>query len=154
MSELLASSLDAIVVMNGDHRFVAANPGALDLFGISETNISKFTIDIFLSRGQILDLDCNGSPFLGRRERHGKCMIRRLDGSLRFAQFDFVANFVPLLHLCRFYNLYSPTRSSLFETAFKVLAQAHFSAGLDIGGANWKRDRDLVIRSIESKQNV
>ncbi|PYT69382.1 MAG: hypothetical protein DMG42_21905 [Acidobacteria bacterium] len=57
LRELLASSLDAIVVTNGDRRFVAANPKALDLFGISEANMRKFTIDAFVPCGQILDFD-------------------------------------------------------------------------------------------------
>jgi PAS domain S-box-containing protein len=102
LRKLLASSLDAIVLTNGDRRFVAANPKALDLFGISETNMRKFTIDAFLSNGQILDFDGNGPPFIRRVERHGKCKIRRLDGSLRVAEYIFVANFVPLRHLSRF----------------------------------------------------
>ena len=32
---ILANSLDAIVVTDSDHRFVYANPKALDLFGVS-----------------------------------------------------------------------------------------------------------------------
>jgi PAS domain S-box-containing protein len=102
LRKLLAGSPDAIVVTNGDHRFVAANPKALDLFGISQTNMRKFTIDAFLPDGQILDFDANGPPFIRREERHGKCKIRRLDGSLRVAEYVFVANFVPLRHLSRF----------------------------------------------------
>src|ERR1700720_117944 len=57
LRKLLASSLDAVVVTNGDRRFVAANPKALDLLGISETNMGKFTIDAFLPNGQIPDFD-------------------------------------------------------------------------------------------------
>ena len=63
LRKLLASSLDAVVVTNGDRRFVAANPKALDLFGISETNMGKFTIDAFLPNAQIPDFDGNGPPF-------------------------------------------------------------------------------------------
>jgi len=102
---LLTSSPDAIVVTNGDHRFVAANPKALGLFGISETNMRKFTIDAFLPGGQILDFDANGLPFMKREERHGKCRIRRLDGSVRVAEYVFVANFVPLRHVSRFHDV-------------------------------------------------
>lgn len=101
---LLASSLDAIVVINGKHRFVDANQKALDLFGISETNMSKFTIDVFLSRGQVPKFDGNGSPFVKREEKRVKCEIRRLDGSLRVAECIYIANFVPFRHLCRFRN--------------------------------------------------
>src|SRR5580704_6017347 len=107
LRKLLANSPDAIVVTNGDHRFVAANPNALDLFGISRTNMKKFTIDAFLRNGHILDFDAGGPPFLRRKERHGKCEIRRMDGSLRVAEYSFVANFVPLRHFYRFHNLTS-----------------------------------------------
>src|SRR4029077_3964616 len=49
LRELLANSLDAIVVTNGDRRLVYATPKALDLFGVSELNMKEFTIDTFLS---------------------------------------------------------------------------------------------------------
>jgi len=110
MRELLANSPDAIAVINGDHCFVTANQRALDLFGVSEKNLRKFNIDVFLFRGQIPDLHQNGSFFMGRPERHGKCMIRRVDGSMRAAEFAFVADFLPLQHLCRFYDLRMPQR--------------------------------------------
>ena len=57
LRKLLASSPDAIVVTNADHRLVAANPRALALFGISEANMGKFSIDAFLPHEQILDFD-------------------------------------------------------------------------------------------------
>jgi PAS domain S-box-containing protein len=105
LRKLLANPLDAVVVTDVDRRFVAANPKALDLFGVSETNLRNFTIDAFLPRGQILYFEGNGSPFIGRAERHGECKIRRLDGSLRAAEYSFVANFAPRQHLCRFRNV-------------------------------------------------
>ena len=105
LRELLASSPDAIVVTNADHRLVAANPRALDLFGISEANMGKFTLDAFLPRQQILDLDGNGSPFMKREERHGKCKVRRLDGSLRVTEYTFVTNFAGRRHLSKFHDV-------------------------------------------------
>jgi PAS domain-containing protein len=104
LRELLASSLDATVVTNVDRRFVAANPNALHLFGVSEANIRQFTIDAFLL-GQIRYFDGNGLPFISREEKQGECQIRRLDGSLRLTEFIFVANFVPFRHLFRFRNV-------------------------------------------------
>ena len=101
---LLASSVDAIVVTDVDGRFVEANPKASDLFGVSETNLKKFTVDVFLSRRQILYLEGNGSSFIRRKEGSGECKIRRLDGKLRLAEYIFVANFVPFRHLYRFRN--------------------------------------------------
>jgi len=100
----LASSLDAIVVINRRRHFVDANPKALDLFGISQANMGKFTIDAFLSRGQIPKFDGNSSRFPKREAKRGKCEIRRLDGSLRVAECIYIANFVPFRHLYRFRN--------------------------------------------------
>jgi len=100
----LASSLDAIVVINGRRHFVDANPKALDLFGISQTNMGKFTIDAFLSRGQVPKFEGNRSGFAKREAKRGKCEIRRLDGSLRVAECIYIANFVPFRHLYRFRN--------------------------------------------------
>ena len=105
LRKLLASSLDPIVVLDVGRRLVAANPKALDLFGVSETNLKKFTIDAFLSGSEVLYFNGNGSPFKGRAEKHGECKIRRLDGSARVAEYVFVANFAPYQHLCRFCNV-------------------------------------------------
>ena len=105
LRKLLENSPDAIVVTDIEHRFVAANSKGLDLFGVSETNLRKFTIDVFLSHGQILDFQGIGTSLTRREEKHGKCEIRRLDGSLRIAEYSFVANFVPFRHLYRFRNI-------------------------------------------------
>jgi PAS domain-containing protein len=104
LRELLASSVDAVVVTNIDRRFMAANSVALRLFGISETNISQFTIGAFLLEDEILHLDGNGVPFISREETQGECKIRRLTGNLRVADYVFVANFVPFRHLFVFRN--------------------------------------------------
>ncbi len=104
LRELLASSLDAIVVTNVDRQFVAANPNALHLFGVSEINLRQFTIDAFLLAGQLLYFDANGLPFISREEKQGECQIRRLDGRLRVAEYIFVANFAPFRHLFIFRN--------------------------------------------------
>ena len=107
LRKLLANSLDAIVVTNGDGRLVYANPKALDLFGVSELNMRNFTIDTFLSHCQILELRLKW--FVIRRdERYGKCKISRLDGSLRVAQYILVANVIPRRYLYIFLNVARP----------------------------------------------
>jgi len=105
LQTLLVSSPDAIVVTNCDRRFVAANPKGLDLFGVSETNMRKFTFETFLCRGQISEFKGHGSPFRRRKVKYGRCEIRRLDGSLRVAECRFFANFVPFRHLYKFRNV-------------------------------------------------
>ena len=102
LRRLLATSFDAIVVVDTARRFVAANPIALHLFGISEANIGRFTVDAFLPRNQISNFHAKASRFIGREESHGKCKIRRLDGGMRVAEYIFIPNFVPGRHLCRF----------------------------------------------------
>jgi PAS domain S-box-containing protein len=105
LRNLLTTSFDAVVVTDGDHRFVQANSRALDLFGISERNITMFTMDAFLPHRHIAELDENGAPFVHRRERHGECQIKRLDGSLLVAEYTFVSNVAPRRHLYRFQGL-------------------------------------------------
>lgn len=103
LRSLLASSGVAIVVTNGDRRFVAANPKAL--FGISERNLTRFTIDAFCPHDQVLNFERNGLPFIRGEERGGRCTIRRLDGSVRVAEYTFVENFVPGRHLSSFRDI-------------------------------------------------
>src|SRR5215469_9983669 len=79
LRRLLASSFDAVVVTDAERRLVAANPMASHLFGVSEANMRKFSIDAFLSRRQIPYFGANGSPFIGRKTRQGECKIRCLD---------------------------------------------------------------------------
>jgi PAS domain S-box-containing protein len=104
LRELLANSVDAVVVTNIDRRFVSANPNALRLFGVSDANIRQFTIDAFLLEDEILHLDANGVPLISREETRGECKIRRLTGNLRVAEYVFVPNFVPFRHLFIFRN--------------------------------------------------
>ena len=107
LRKLLVSSPDAIVVTNVDRGFLAANPKALDLFGVSEANMRKFTVDIFLSCGRVSEFvtGITVSPFRKRNARCGKCEVRRLDGSLRVAEYQFFANFAPSRHVYRFRNV-------------------------------------------------
>ncbi len=116
LRDLLVSSLDPIVVTDVAWRFVAANQKGQDLFGVSETNMRMFNIDAFIRIGQMSYFDANGSPFVGRTESHGQCTIKRLDGSLRVAEYIFVANFVPFRHLCRFDNVKNPRATLLHQT--------------------------------------
>ena len=99
---LLESSLDAIVVTDAAGSLVAANSKALDLFGVTRTNMRQFTIHVFLSHSQIQKFGGRRLRFTRRETRRGKCEIRRLDGSLRVADYSFVANVTPFRHLCRF----------------------------------------------------
>jgi PAS domain S-box-containing protein len=100
--KLLATSFDAIVVIDGEHSILDANQRALTLLGISRTNIDKFTIDAFLPDDRVSHFIRSGPLYLRGRERGGECQIKRLDGGWRDTEFAFQANFIPGRHLCRF----------------------------------------------------
>ena len=100
--KLLATSFDAIVVIDGDHSILDANQRALTLLGISRKNIDKFTIDAFLPDDRVSNFLRSGPPYLRGRERGGECQIKRLDGGWRVTEFSFQANVIPGRHLCRF----------------------------------------------------
>lgn len=102
LRELLENSVDAIVVTNAGGSLVAANSKALELFGVTRTNMRQFTIGAFLSHSQIQQFDGRRWPFTRRETKRGKCQIRRLDGGLRVAEYSFVPSFTPFRHLCRF----------------------------------------------------
>jgi PAS domain S-box-containing protein len=134
LRKLLENSLDAIVVTDGDHRLVYANPKALDLFGVSELNMRKFTIDTFLSHCQILKL--RRKWFVIRRdEMYGKCKISRLDGSLRVAEYIFVANFISRRDLYRFEHVAPPGTSQLRFSAKMPISHIESTVGNQFGSS-------------------
>src|SRR6266481_3548441 len=116
LRKLLANSLDAMVVTDSDHRLVYANPKALDLFGVSQMNMRKFTIDTFLSHCQSLELRRKWFA-IRRDEKYGKCKISRLDGNLRVAEYIFVPNFISRQDLYRFGNVAPPGITQLKSNA-------------------------------------
>ena len=128
LRELLENSLDAIVVTSGDRGLVSANPKALDLFGVSELNMRKFTIDTFLSPCQIPELRRRWFP-LRQDERHGKCKIRRLDGSLRAAEYILVADVIPHRYLYRFLNVAPSGITQLRSRAKMPISYAETTLG-------------------------
>jgi len=105
LAKLLADSTDAVVVTDDGHRFLAANRPALDLFGVSEKNMQKFTIDAFLPFDEIRFFERTVPRFVRGAEKHGECTIRRLDGSFREVEFTFQANFVLGRHLSVLHDL-------------------------------------------------
>jgi len=105
LQKLLVNSLDAIVLTDVGGRLITANSKALDLFGVSETNMKKFTINVFLSHSQIPYFGGHSSAFIRREERHGECKVRRLDGSSRVAEYLFVPHVLPNRHVCRFWSV-------------------------------------------------
>ena len=102
---LVATSSDPVIVTNSNRRLVAANSHGLDLFGVSELNMSQFTMGTFLSHGQILEFDRNRPSSKRPEETYAECKIRRLDGTSWVAECIFVANIVPHQNLYRFQHV-------------------------------------------------
>jgi PAS domain-containing protein len=110
LARLLSDSSEAMIVTDDAHRLVAANRAALTLFGISDKNLNKFTIDAFLRHDQIQCFERDGPPFIQRPERLGECQIRPLHGKPKVVEFSFQANVLLGRHLSKFRNI--ETRSS------------------------------------------
>jgi PAS domain-containing protein len=107
---LMETSLDAIVVTDDAHRFVAANTNALQLFGVSYANIKNFTLDSFIANAQVAGFNGHSAS------KTGNCKIRRLDGKVRLAEYEFTANHVPFRHLCIFRSARSKPVGSIART--------------------------------------
>lgn len=105
LQDLLARSVEPMAVTDESRRLVAANPSALDLFGISDFNMKHFTIDAFLTKAEIPDIHTAVFLSAGQGERLPQCMIRRLDGCLRVAQYQLVSEILPHRHLYKFQNV-------------------------------------------------
>lgn len=105
LRNLLATSTDVIVVTDDQHRFVAANTNALELLGVSEANIRNFTLDSFIPMAQILPFNGHWAAFGNNGVKKGNCRIRRLNGNLLLADYEFTANHLPFRHLCIFRNV-------------------------------------------------
>jgi PAS domain-containing protein len=108
----LANSSEPTIVTDDAHRLLAANPAALVLFGISDKNLNKFTIDAFLRQDEVHCFERKGPPFIKGAERVGECQIRPLHGKPRVVEFSFQANFLLGLHVSKF-------RESLIRSYFR-----------------------------------
>lgn len=107
LTKLLTDTPDAVVLMDKEHRLVVANDAALLLFGISERNISKFTLDAFLLNSEITGSEQMGRPFIKNKGQWHRCKITRLNGSSLVAEIAFHPNVAPGRHLSRFRNVKS-----------------------------------------------
>jgi PAS domain S-box-containing protein len=112
----MATSLDAIVVTDDEHRVVAANTNALQLFGVSQANIRNFTLDSFIVSGRVAGFKGHGASFGSTEMKKGNCKIRRLDGKVRLVEYEFTASHVPSQHLCIFRSVTSKPVGSIART--------------------------------------
>jgi PAS domain-containing protein len=115
LQDLLANSPDAIVVTDAERRLVTANATALDLLGISEYNMKRFTIDAFLVKRAMRDVSGDGRE----DDKAVPCQIRRLDGGLRVAECVYLQEILPRRNLYRFLNA-APHRITPFVFAERM----------------------------------
>lgn len=123
LQNLMASSLDPVALTDGNRRLVAANAKALELFGISESNMRNFTLDAFVASVEPPNFDWSNTWPKGRDTRLIRCKIRRLDGGLLVAECQFIGGIVPHRHLCKFLNV-APYRITPLSCAKRELRAA------------------------------
>jgi hypothetical protein len=67
-------------------------------------------LDSFIANGQVAGFNGHGAS------KKGNCKIRRLDGNVRLAEYEFTANHVPFRHLCIFRSVTSKPVGSIART--------------------------------------
>lgn len=117
---LFDNSLDAILVLDDDRRFVDANPSALALFGISKEVLSDFTLEKVVPRTQLATVSADWNLLLKDGEQWGERDLVRPDGGVRTVQFSAKANFVEGRHLFSFRDI---TRRREAEESLSQLSQ-------------------------------
>ena len=106
LTRQLRDPVEPTILLDDKHRLVVANQAALSMFGISQRNINKFTVDAFVSyRGSGFERVDQSS--MKKRNEWRICKIQRLDGTSMVGEFLFHANVSPGIHLSRFRNVVS-----------------------------------------------
>jgi PAS domain S-box-containing protein len=95
---VFATALDAVLVVDDDHRWVDANPAAADLLGIPQDQIRGQCAEDFTVPGSV-SASTGWEQFLVDGERTGTFDVRRADGEIRNVEFSSRAHFVPGRHL-------------------------------------------------------
>jgi len=90
-------TLDALVITDDEGRYVAANPAAADLFGISRSELVGRHVADFASDEE--DFATQWAAFLDEGELHGEFELVRPDGESRTVAFAATANVLPGRHL-------------------------------------------------------
>jgi two-component system, NarL family, sensor kinase len=117
---LFDSSLDAVVVLDDNRRFLDANPSALDLFGVPKDCLAEYTLDQFMTPRAKIEFLAEWPALKTEREHWDELTLLRADGTLRVAQFSSKANFLPGRHLANFRDV---TRRHEAEESLSQLSQ-------------------------------
>jgi PAS domain S-box-containing protein len=90
-------TLDALVVTDDEGRYVAANPAAADLFGVSRSELIGKTVADFAA--ETTAVEEQWARFLDDGEARGEFELVRADGESRSVAFAATANVLPGRHL-------------------------------------------------------
>src|ERR1051326_8784112 len=99
LKALFDNALEAVVVTDGDRRYVDANEAAAALFGVRREALIGLRVDDF-----VVGTDHGGvigawQRFLADGEQQGEVTFARPNGDIRVAEYSARANFVPGRHL-------------------------------------------------------
>ncbi|MGE3527068.1 MAG: PAS domain S-box protein, partial [Gemmatimonadales bacterium] len=90
-------SLDAVIVLDDEGRYLAANEAALQLYRTSREELLGSRLERFADPGK--DVGPRWRSFLERGRDRGETVLRRADGALRDVEYAAVANYQPGRHL-------------------------------------------------------
>ena len=97
LQAIVDSALDAIVIADDEGRYVAVNPAASELFGLSRETLIGRSVADFSEPG--FEVEQAWLSFLELGQGTGEFCLFRPDGEVRNTEYTAVANFLPHRHL-------------------------------------------------------
>ncbi len=96
---IIANTTDALLVSDDDRRYVAANPAASRLLGLSPEQLLGRRVDDFLPEADANTVEALWADFLEAGSQRGEMTLRRADGDDVFVDYAAVARYLPGRHL-------------------------------------------------------
>ena len=96
---LFESTLDAVVITNGEGNYVDANPAACELLGCEKQELLGRNVFEFIEPENRAEVEESWRSFTRDGEQRGEFRLRRADGRVIDVEFSAKANFLPGKHL-------------------------------------------------------
>ncbi len=96
---LFEAARDAVLIADGDHRYMEANSAAGVLFGLDSHQLRGRRIEEFVEEVRGSNFGDPWQNFQTIGEQRGQCRLRRPDGTVREVEYSAKADFAPGLHL-------------------------------------------------------
>jgi len=90
---------DAVLIVDGDARYVGANPAGCELVGRTREQLFGLRVHDIAAPEMLAQMDAIWSAFLAEGRGGGEFWVQRPDGSVRITEFTSVANVLPGLHV-------------------------------------------------------